>query len=108
VYATAPSWGRIVDHKGPRILLLIGFFGLLIGYSGIRWIYDTGLTETKDENGQTALGSLSTSHFYALIVCGFFTGAGGNGGLVSAINPTAKSFPDSAVRSAIGCWPVLY
>ncbi len=35
--------------------------------------------------------------FCALVVCSFLTGIGGNGGLASAMNATAKSFPDGAV-----------
>lgn len=39
--------------------------------------------------------------FCALVVCSFLTGIGGNGGLASAMNATAKSFPDGAVSSSL-------
>lgn len=90
VYSTAPFWGRIVDSRGPRILLALAFFSLLIGYNGLRLFYDQGVSE-----GETDISKLT---FGALVVCGFLTGIGGNGGLTSAMNSTAKSFPDSLVR----------
>ena len=89
MYGTAPAWGRIVDKKGPRVLLCIAFVCLIAGYSGIRWFYDTGLPEGTAE--------LSTLGFCLLVVCGCLTGAGGNGGLASSMNATAKSFPDRLV-----------
>jgi MFS family permease len=104
VYATAPFWGRIADHRGPRILLAIGFVGLLVGYSGIRWAYDAGLPTIKNPQGETITGSLPSSHLYLLILCGFLSGAGGNGGLVASVNTTAKSFPDSAVCTLAKYW----
>lgn len=67
----------------------MAFIALLVGYNGIRHFYDAGLPE-----GKTDIPFIS---FIALVVCSFMTGAGGNGGLASAMNATAKSFPDSAV-----------
>ena len=89
VYGTAPLWGKLVDAKGPRILLVIGFVFLLSGYLGIRHFYDAGLPE--------GVPDLSVFAFGALVLCGFMTGIGGNGGLASAMNATAKSWPDRAV-----------
>lgn len=89
VYGTAPFWGWIVDTRGPRPLLALAFVALLIGYNGIRHFYDAGLP-----TGATDISNLTLC---ALIVCGFLTGIGGNGGLTSAVNSTAKSFPDSLV-----------
>ncbi|KAF5337303.1 hypothetical protein D9611_002979 [Ephemerocybe angulata] len=86
VYTTGPIWGRIVDTRGPRILLCSAFVFLLGGYMGIRYLYDRGL-----EKGQDSLGLLG---FCALVVFSYLTGAGGNGGLTSSVNSTAKSFPD--------------
>ena len=89
VYGTAPLWGRIVDTRGPRILLVIAFVALLTGYNGIRWFYDMGLPPGATD--------LSTIGFCTLVLFGFLTGIGGNGGLASAMNSTAKSFPDGFV-----------
>ena len=89
VYGTAPIWGRIVDIKGPRPLLALAFVALLVGYNGIRYFYDAGLPADESD--------MSTIAFSILVLCGFLTGIGGNGGLVSAMNATAKSFPDRAV-----------
>lgn len=80
-----------MDAKGPRILLVIGFVFLLSGYLGIRHLYDVGLPE--------GVADLSTVAFGALVLCGFMTGIGGNGGLASSMNVTAKSWPDRAVRA---------
>ncbi|KAI0751758.1 MFS general substrate transporter [Daedaleopsis nitida] len=93
VYGTAPIWGGIVDRKGPRIMMVIGFFALLSGYLGIRHFFDTGLPE-----GQK-LGAVA---FCALVFCGFLTGIGGNGGLVGSMNATAKSWPDRTRATANG------
>lgn len=57
----------------------------------MRHFYDVGLPEGATD--------ISTLTFCALVVCGFLTGIGGNGGLTSAINSTAKSFPDRLVRA---------
>lgn len=91
VYGTAPLWGRIVDTRGPRILLALGFVSLLVGYNGIRWFYDKGLPQDATD--------LSSIAFCALVFFGFLTGIGGNGGLSSAMNSTARSFPDGLVSS---------
>ncbi|EDQ98764.1 uncharacterized protein LACBIDRAFT_192361 [Laccaria bicolor S238N-H82] len=87
VYASGPIWGRIVDRRGPRILLACGFMFLLGGYSGIRHLYDEGIPDDA--------ASLSTLGL-------FMTGAGGNGGLTSAVNSTAKTFPDRTRGSTTG------
>ncbi|KAK7689991.1 hypothetical protein QCA50_006633 [Cerrena zonata] len=94
VYGTAPLWGKLVDAKGPRILLVIGFVFLLSGYLGIRHLYDVGLPE--------GVADLSTVAFGALVLCGFMTGIGGNGGLASSMNVTAKSWPDRARATTTG------
>ncbi|KAI0078268.1 MFS general substrate transporter [Panus rudis PR-1116 ss-1] len=89
VYGTAPLWGKLVDARGPRVLLVIGFVSLLTGYLGIRHFYDTG----KD----AGLATLCV-----LIFCSFLTGIGGNGGLASAMNVTAKSWPDRLRATTTG------
>ncbi|KAF8189660.1 major facilitator superfamily domain-containing protein [Pholiota molesta] len=94
VYSSGPVWGRIVDTRGPRILLACSFLFLLGGYSGIRYLYDRGLPE--------GVASLSTIAFCGLVLSSFLTGAGGNAGLVSAVNSTAKTFPDKARASTTG------
>ncbi|TFY63639.1 hypothetical protein EVJ58_g3140 [Rhodofomes roseus] len=64
----------------------MGFFSLLVGYLGIRHYYDQGLSD-----GSSTLGTLSIC---LLAAFSFLTGIGGNGGLASAMNSTAKSWPD--------------
>ena len=88
MYGTAPIWGGIVDRKGPRIMMVIAFFSLLAGYLGIRHFYDGGLAEGE---------GISILSFCSLVFFAFLTGIGGNGGLVGALNTTAKSWPDRAV-----------
>jgi hypothetical protein len=78
-----------VDSRGPRILLACSFVFLLGGYSGIKYIYDSGLAPD-------ALSAPSIV-FYALLLCSFLTGVGSLGGLTSSVNSTAKTFPDRAV-----------
>ncbi|KAG9055898.1 hypothetical protein FS842_000813 [Serendipita sp. 407] len=81
VYFTSPLVGRLVDLKGPRILLISGFFLLLFGYGGIKYFYDQST-------------SLSTLGFITLALASFATGIGGNCGFTAAMNTTAKSFSD--------------
>ncbi|KAK7459439.1 hypothetical protein VKT23_009420, partial [Stygiomarasmius scandens] len=87
VYLSSPAWGMLVDRFGPKPNLFIGFCLLLVGYSGIRVIYDTGLPHSTT--------SLPTAIFLLLVLFSFMTGVGGNGGFSAALNATAKSFPDS-------------
>lgn len=91
VYSSGPIWGKIVDSRGPRILLVSAFLFLLGGYSGIRYLYDRGLP-----TGVESLGSIALC---ALVLLSYLTGAGGNAGLVSSVNSTAKTFPDKTVRN---------
>jgi len=90
VYLSGLIWGRTVDKKGPRILLASAFITLLVGYMGMRYFYDTGLPEGVTKLSLLGIIVLSTSNF--------LTGAGGSAGLASAVNSTAKTFPDQAVR----------
>lgn len=69
----------------------MGFFALLIGYLGIRHYYDRGLVDGSS--------TLSTFSIVLLAIFSFCTGIGGNGGLASAMNSTAKSWPDKMVRT---------
>lgn len=94
VYMSGPFWGKIVDAKGPRPLLIAAFILLLSGYSGIRGIFDAGLGEGKD---------LSTLRLIILVLCSFFSGVGGHAGMASAMNTTAKNFPDHMVSLATPC-----
>ena len=95
VYSSSPVWGRIVDSRGPRILLACSFVFLLGGYSGIRYLYDSGLAPD-------AL-SVPAVIFYALLLCSFLTGVGGSGGISGALNTVSKTFPDQAVCSPRFC-----
>ncbi|KAH8115676.1 MFS general substrate transporter [Phellopilus nigrolimitatus] len=92
MYSTGPFWGRIVDRRGPRILLACGSIFLLAGYSGIRHFYDS--PDTRIQQSETDTEKLSHVAFTVLIACSFLTGAGGSGGLAGSVNATAKSFPD--------------
>jgi MFS family permease len=92
VYSCGPIWGRIVDKRGPRIPLIGAFILLLLGYSGIKHFFDTGLPD----NAQAT--KLSHFSFILLVLFSYMSGAGGNGGLTSSVNSTAKTFPDKAVR----------
>jgi hypothetical protein len=82
-------WGRIVDSRGPCIPLACSFVFLLGGYFGIRRFYDSGLAPD-------ALFFPAIS-LYALLLCSFLIGVGGKGGYTSAVNSTAKTFPDRVV-----------
>jgi MFS family permease len=88
-YASGPFWGRIVDTRGPRILFIIAFFFLLIGYSGIWMFYKYGIDEKQEQ--------LGTLKFCLLVACSFMSGSGGNAAGSAAVNSTAKSFPDRTV-----------
>ncbi|KAF8890415.1 major facilitator superfamily domain-containing protein [Infundibulicybe gibba] len=96
VYSSGPVWGRIVDTRGPRLLLALSFIFLFSGYSGIRYLFNSGL---PDSNANT---TLSTFRFCILVACSYLTGAGGNGGLTSSVNSTAKTFPDRARATTTG------
>ena len=89
VYGTGPLWGRVVDTRGPRFLLAGAFFSLLIGYSGMRYLY----------NAAEGSGSTSQLTYFVLVLFSFLTGVGGTGGLSSAVNTTARSFPERRVRA---------
>ncbi|KAG1740293.1 major facilitator superfamily domain-containing protein [Suillus lakei] len=91
VYLSGPAWGRVVDSKGPRIPLISASVCLLIGYLGIKRIYDDGAGTT-----------ISFMHIAILIACGFMTGLAGNAGLAVAINTTAKSFPETSRGTTTG------
>lgn len=86
VYTSGPFLGRLVDAKGPRIPLTIALVLLFTGYFGIKAIFDAGSGDP-----------ISLITFCALAFCSYITGIGGNGGLTSAMNATAKSFPDKLV-----------
>ncbi|KAI5997360.1 major facilitator superfamily domain-containing protein [Pisolithus marmoratus] len=86
VAASGPVWGRIVDSRGPRILLAGAFVCSIVGYSGIK---GSGT-------------SLSPAYFVLLITYCLLTGLGANAGLTAAVNTVAKSFPESAFFRALG------
>ncbi|THH01153.1 hypothetical protein EW145_g6962 [Phellinidium pouzarii] len=98
VYSSGPFWGKIVDRRGPRILLACGFVFLFIGYSGIRHFYDS----PDNTHAMADVERLSHFGFAALVGCAFLTGAGGNGGLTGGVNAAAKSFPDEMRASTTG------
>jgi len=61
---------------------------------GMRTFYDDGLPK--------GVAHLSVPGFITLCACNFLTGVGGSGGLASAVNSTAKTFPDKARASTTG------
>ncbi|KAE9401829.1 hypothetical protein BT96DRAFT_991664 [Gymnopus androsaceus JB14] len=75
--------------------MFTGFCLLLVGYSGIRIIYDTG-------SGSSTSGSISTATFPLLVLFSWMTGVGASGGVAASLNVTAKSFPDSLRGSTVG------
>jgi MFS family permease len=85
---TGPILGKIADAKGPRPLLIIAFIFLLSGYCGIRGIFDAGLGDAE---------KLNKLLFCLLVLCSFITGVGSHAGMASAMNTTARSFPDRFV-----------
>lgn len=90
-YGTGPFHGKLVDARGPRPSLAMGFFSLLIGYMGIKAIFDIGLKDGQ-EQAPTAIVIL-------LIFCGFLTGSGGSGATSGSLNTVAKSFPEHLVST---------
>ncbi|KAJ8522776.1 hypothetical protein ONZ45_g655 [Pleurotus djamor] len=94
VYSSSPLWGRIVDSRGPRPLLASAFLLLLIGYSGIRMIYNAGPVDDA--------GTLPNYLFFSLMAFSYMTGAGGCAALNGSGNPTAKSFPNSMRATTTG------
>ncbi|KAG2124677.1 major facilitator superfamily domain-containing protein [Suillus clintonianus] len=91
VYLSGPAWGRVVDSRGPRIPLITASVCLLVGYLGIKRIYDGGVGTAS-----------SFMHVVALIACTFMTGLAGNAGLAVAMNTTAKSFPEASRGTTTG------
>ncbi|KAJ3562470.1 hypothetical protein NP233_g9551 [Leucocoprinus birnbaumii] len=94
VQGSGPIWGRIADKRGPRIPLAGAFALILTGYSGIRYLFDSGTLEGTE--------AASVLTFVLVVLCSLMTGAGGGGGIISAMNSTAKSFPDRARATATG------
>ncbi|KAG7095093.1 hypothetical protein E1B28_005880 [Marasmius oreades] len=94
MYLAGPFSGRFVDKHGPRLPLLAASVLLLVGYSGMRSIFSAGLPEGTD--------SLSNFKLIVLVLCSFMTGVGGNAGLITAINTSAKTFPDRIRGSTTG------
>ncbi|KLO13820.1 MFS general substrate transporter [Schizopora paradoxa] len=105
VYSSGPVLGKIVDNyrRGLQIILAMSFLSLLIGYNGIRHFYDEF---TDDAPGQASISAdvekISMLQFCILAFCSFLTGVGGDGGLTTAMNATAKSFPDRLRASTTG------
>ncbi|KAF9062602.1 major facilitator superfamily domain-containing protein [Rhodocollybia butyracea] len=94
VYSSSPVWGSSADKLPPKLNFSLGFCFLLAGYSGIRIIYDNGISASES--------SVSTSVFLLLVFFAYMTGVGSTGGFTMAMNVTAKSFPDSLRGSVLG------
>ncbi|WRT65267.1 uncharacterized protein IL334_002210 [Kwoniella shivajii] len=97
VYLTGPLWGKIVDSRGQKIPLFVGGLCCLIGYSVVHSFY-AGTISIRSANSSEP----SNLRLFVLEFAMFLTGCGGSSGLTSAVNATAKSFPDSTRASASG------
>lgn len=95
-YLAGPFWGRAVDARGPRPLLLSAFACLCIGYSAVRLFF----------NGTVSLPTDPATTFspavLALMFWEFVTGVGGNAAITASLNGTAKSFPDHSRATVTG------
>jgi len=80
--------GRVVDAHGPRIPLIKAFIFCLVGYGGIKRMFDEGVGAGE---------ILSAQQFAMLVLYSSLTGFGGGSATSSAVNATAKSFPQSTV-----------
>ncbi|KAF9263186.1 MFS general substrate transporter [Marasmius fiardii PR-910] len=89
-----PFSGRSVDKHGPRQAFLVAGTLLLLGYSGIRFIYLAGLPEGAN--------SLSNFKLVTLVFCSFMIGVAASFGNVAAVNTTAKTFPDRVRGTTTG------
>ncbi|KAF8812686.1 hypothetical protein BYT27DRAFT_7182394 [Phlegmacium glaucopus] len=81
---SGPVFGKIVDSRGPRILLACAFIFLISGYSGITLLYDSG--------GRPDIKSLPTLIFAALMRCSSLVKSGGIAAYNASVNSTAKLF----------------
>ena len=80
-------------HQQARVQIqtrLAAILLLLTGYYGIRHIYDLGLSCDQL--------SIPYTTFILLVLFRFAMGSRSNVGFASAVNSTAKSFPDTAVN----------
>ena len=96
--ATGPFWGHIVDARGPRILLASAFLLLLAGYSGTRYIFDSGIPPDAS--------TVSTFSIVILCICSAMVGAGGNAATAGAVNATAKTFPQAVCTTTFPTTPL--
>lgn len=87
-----PLLGKIVDSRGPRILLVCAFIFLISGYLGMKYFYDSGLPPEEK--------SIPNLIFGALILCLFLVGSGGSSAYTAAVNTTAKTFSDKVVSGS--------
>jgi len=107
VYSSGPVLGKIVDtyRHGLRILFVMSFLALLVGYNGIRHFYDEFDDSSSSSTPTSVMADfekISVIQFYVLAFCSFLTGVGGDGGLTTAMNATAKSFPDRLRATTTG------
>ena len=93
VYGSAPFAGKLADSRGPQASLTLSFFLLLIGYLGIKAVYDA----SEDNTEPAGSGTLFT-----LILFELLSGMGSDAGYFGALNTVAKSFPNKIVSSNSG------
>ncbi|KAL0958795.1 hypothetical protein HGRIS_014115 [Hohenbuehelia grisea] len=94
VFSSAPIGGKVADSLGSQPLLAAAFILLLGGYSGIRYFYDSAVPLPSSDAPKVS--------YALLILFNFMTGVGGTSGMMSGMNATAKSFPDSARATTTG------
>ena len=88
VYGSAPFVGKLADSRGPRLSLTLSFALLLVGYLGIKGVYDASEGNTEPAGGGT---------LFTLIIFGLLSGIGSTAGYFAALNTVAKSFPNKIV-----------
>ena len=89
MYASAPFLGKLADSRGPRLSLALASVLLLVGYLGIKAVYDA-----SNNTEPAGPGTLS-----ALILFRLLSGIGSDAAYCAALNAVVRSFPDKIVSS---------
>ncbi|KAG8992142.1 hypothetical protein FRB94_011943 [Tulasnella sp. JGI-2019a] len=95
-YVCGPIWGKLVDRRGPRLLLVCAFIFSFTGYLTVRMFYDGTLSLPTD-----TLSTL-TPAVVALTIFEAMTGSGGNACITAALNTSARCFPERSRATVTG------